>query len=238
MKIAIIGYGKMGRAIEEIALQRGHEVALKISSTNAEELNQENLKEIDAAIEFSMPKTAIQNIEICLNASTPVVIGTTGWYHEHDRILALCAEKKTAMLAATNFSVGVNLFFELNQKLAQLMAPREEYRASMEEIHHTEKLDSPSGTAITLAEGLINAHPNYQDWVNEKEADSNVLPILSIREDKVPGTHSINYESEIDSIYIKHTAKNRKGFALGAVLAAEFIHNKQGVFSMKEVLNF
>jgi len=238
MKIAIIGYGKMGKAIEEIALERGHTVNLKISSTNIEDLNTANLKEIDVAIEFSRPENAIKNIECCLNNETPIVIGTTGWYDDFDRIEKLCAAKATSLLAATNFSVGVNLFFELNQKLAQLMSNRNEYQASLEEIHHTEKLDSPSGTAITLAEGILKIHPNYQEWKNEISTQKKLLPILSVREQNVPGTHEVTFESTIDSIQIKHTAKNRKGFALGAVLAAEYIYNKKGVFTMKEVLNF
>ena len=238
MKLAIIGYGKMGKAIETIALERGHEINLRISSSNTEELNAKNLATIDAAIEFSTPENALKNIEICIHAQTPIVIGTTGWYDQYDRIKDLCKANNTSLIAATNFSVGVNLFFELNKKLAQLMNSRKEYRASMEEIHHTEKLDSPSGTAITLAEGLIENHDQYNSWKNESTSEKGALPILSIREEKVPGNHIVNFESEIDSISIKHLAKNRKGFALGAVLAAEYIYNKKGVFSMKEVLNF
>lgn len=238
MKIALIGYGKMGKAIEEIALERGHEIHLKISSSNLDDLNSEALIEADVAIEFSRPENAIENIETCLKNSLPVVIGTTGWYDQFDQIKKLCVENDTSLLAATNFSVGVNLFFELNQRLAQLMNNRTEYKAEIEEIHHTEKLDSPSGTAITLAEGLLENNSLYQEWANENNTKKGVLPIVSVRKDKVPGTHTISFSSEIDSIRIEHIANNRKGFALGAVLAAEYIHDKKGIFSMKEVLNF
>lgn len=237
MKIALIGYGKMGKAIDAIATERGHSIALKITSSNREDLNQEALQNVDVAIEFSRPDFAISNIEKCLNNHTPIVIGTTGWYENYDRIEQMCAKNDSALLAATNFSIGVNLFFELNRSLALLMNPRKDYKASIEEIHHTEKLDSPSGTAITLAEGIIEQHSSYSYWQEGGPLDENTLNIEAIRQPNVPGTHEITYGSEIDSISIKHIAKNRKGFALGAVLAAEFIHNKKGVFSMRDVLN-
>ncbi len=237
MKIAIIGYGKMGKAIDAIATERGHSIPLKITSTNLQDLNATTLQDIDVAIEFSRPEFAIENIENCLNNSTPIVVGTTGWYKDFERIQSLCKEKNTALLAATNFSVGVNLFFELNKTLARLMNPRKEYKATIEEIHHTEKLDSPSGTAITLAEGIIEQHNAYSSWQEGSVEKEEILPIEALREPEVPGTHEITYESEIDIISIKHLAKNRKGFALGAVLAAEYIHNKKGVFNMQDVLN-
>jgi 4-hydroxy-tetrahydrodipicolinate reductase len=238
MKIALIGYGKMGKSIEKIAVERGHEISLKIGSNNTHELKPEAIRQADAAIEFTQPEMASKHIKMCLNSQVPIVIGTTGWYEHYNELKQLCNEQKGSMLAATNFSVGVNLFFELNRQLAKLMSPMSDYKASIEEIHHTEKLDSPSGTAITLAEGLIEEHPRYNKWENESSPEESVLEIHSKREPGVPGTHIISYESDIDRISIEHLAKNRKGFALGAVLAAEFIAGKQGVFSMKDVLKF
>ncbi len=238
MKIALIGYGKMGKAIEGIAKERGHELVLKISSDNLHDLNSENLNKADVAIEFSRPENAEQNIRLCLDHQLPIVIGTTGWYANYEAIKENCKAKGGSLLAATNFSVGVNLFFELNRQLANLMSPFKDYSASITEVHHTEKLDSPSGTAITLAEGLIGEHPEYHEWKNNSTTEEGVLNINSIREENVPGTHRITYTSVIDQISIEHEAKSRKGFALGAVLAAEYIHNKTGVFTMKDVLKF
>lgn len=235
MKIALIGYGKMGKAIEEIALERGHEIVLKVNSKNKHQILAGDFNGAEAAIEFTRPEFAVENIRACLNRQIPVAIGTTGWYDAYNELVELCKEKKGSLLAASNFSVGVNLFFELNQKLAKLMSNQKDYKASMEEIHHTEKLDSPSGTAITLAEGIINEHHDYTSW--ENSLDTNQLGIHSVRTEGVPGTHEIKYNSSIDEISIKHSAKSRKGFALGAVLAAEYIYNKQGVFTMKDVLN-
>lgn len=236
MKIALIGYGKMGKAIEEIALERGHEIALKITSENQEAISINELRSCDVAIEFSRPESAVENIEKCINIGLPIVVGTTGWYAAYDEIAQKVTNAHTALLSATNFSVGVNLFFQLNKQLAKLMSPQKEYRAEIEEIHHLQKLDSPSGTAITLAEGLIQEHTAYQSWKNEAVSEKEVLPILSKREENVPGTHRIKYTSEIDEIEIVHTAKSRKGFALGAVLAAEFLNGKKGLFSMNDVL--
>ena len=236
MKIALIGYGKMGKTIEEIALERGHEVMLKVTSSNLDLLNAEQLKKVDVAIEFSNPSAVLSNIKCCLNNSTPIVVGTTGWYDNQEEVLELQNEKNGSILSATNFSVGVNLFFELNERLAEIMNTRKEYKAQIEEIHHTEKLDSPSGTAITLAEGLISNHTKYKTWKNQETDLANTVEIISKREEAVPGTHEITFSSDIDSISIKHTAKNRKGFALGAVLAAEHIYDKTGVFTMKDVL--
>ncbi len=237
MNIAILGYGKMGKAIEEIARERGHEIALKINSANLEELNKENLSECDVAIEFSRPENAKENINRCIEAKLPIVVGTTGWYDNYELICQAVEESGSALLAATNFSVGVNLFFELNKKLAEMMSPQKDYKAEIEEIHHLQKLDSPSGTAITLAEGLIGNHSEYQEWKNEKVDEEGTLSIISKREEKVPGTHIIKYSSKIDEIEITHTAKNRKGFALGSVLAAEFLYGKSGIYQMKDVLN-
>lgn len=237
MKIALLGYGKMGKTIEKIALERGHEICLKIDSKNQENLTDNSLQNADAAIEFSTPNTVINNIEKCFKNRLPVVVGTTGWYDEWNRIKQLCYDQKGTLLTATNFSVGVNLFFELNKKLTQIMASNSDYKAEITEIHHTEKLDSPSGTAISIAEDLIENHPNYNNWVNEASENKNSLFIHSIREEDVKGTHLVKYESEIDLISIEHFAKNRNGFALGAVLSAEYIHQKTGIFTMKDVLN-
>lgn len=237
MKIALLGYGKMGKAIEAIAVNRKHEICLKIDSSNAKELNAETLKEADVAIEFSRPDVALKNISLCLESNVPIVVGTTGWYEKYSEIKEQFEEQKGALLTATNFSVGVNLFFELNKKLAQLMSPISDYKARITEVHHTEKLDSPSGTAISLAEQIIDNHATYSAWKNEESNQASDLVIESIREHDVKGTHEIVYESAIDRISIEHFAKNREGFALGAVIAAEFLKNNTGVFTMKDVLN-
>jgi len=237
MKIAIIGYGKMGKAIESIALERGHEISLKVDSSNSGSISSKDLESSDVAIEFSRPENAVSNIKMCVEAKTPIVVGTTGWYDEYDAVSDLVKANDTALLAATNFSVGVNIFFELNKKLAAMMEPQKDYRSMITEIHHLQKLDSPSGTAITLAEGIIEKHSGYKQWENDVPQDPSTLAILSEREAEVPGTHIIEYSSDIDEISISHKAKNRKGFALGAVLAAEYIHGKSGIYQMKDVLN-
>jgi len=237
MKIAIIGYGKMGKAIEKIALERNHEIVLKITSKNQADLNVKNLSQVDVAIEFSIPENAAKNISICFDANTPVAVGTTAWYNEFNAVELECKQKAGSLLTATNFSIGVNILFEINKKLASLMSKRTDYSAQIQEIHHTEKLDSPSGTAITLAEGVLNEHQAYDGWVNEASEDKKKLEIVSYREPNVPGTHEVSFESSIDKISIKHRAKNREGFALGAVLAAEFIKDKKGIFTMEDVLN-
>ena len=237
MKIAMLGYGKMGRAIEEIALERNHLMPLKVNSKNASEISPQNIQDIDVAIEFSKPELAVQNISMCFEANVPVVVGTTGWYNDWKKIKELRNKTGGAILAATNFSVGVNVFFELNKKLARLMSTQTDYKAQITETHHTEKLDCPSGTAISLAEQIIEQHQNYNDWLNETTTTSGKLGVISLRENDVKGTHKIEYDSDIDTISIEHFAKNRKGFALGAVLAAEFIKNKTGIFTMKDVLN-
>lgn len=236
MKIALIGYGKMGKTIEGIALQRGHKVNLKIDIDSTADFTKENLLQCDVAIEFTGPHSAKENILTCLDAGIPVVSGSTGWLENWSEVANFCKEKNGSFLYASNFSVGVNIFFEVNKKLAQLMNGHNEYAISMQEIHHTQKKDAPSGTAITLAEQILQEIPAKKKWVNDETTDPEALSILSKREDPAPGTHSIKYSSAVDDIEIIHTAHNRNGFALGAVLAAEFICNKRGNFSMKDVL--
>jgi len=236
MNIALIGYGKMGKAIEQIAIERGHKIVLKIHDENLADFTKENMGKADVAIEFTGPHSAFDNIKKIIGYGVPVVCGSTGWTERITEINDYCKEQNGSFLYASNFSVGVNIFFELNKKLASLMAPHAEYRISMEEIHHTQKKDAPSGTAITLAEQILEQVQRKTKWVNEESSDAAELPIISKREDPAPGTHSIKYSSLIDDIEIIHTAHNRQGFALGAVLAAEFIKGKKGIFSMKEVL--
>lgn len=236
MKIAILGYGKMGKEIEKIALERGHEISLKINADNIADLTAEDLKTVDAAIEFSTPETAYSNIQKCFEAQTPVVVGTTGWLEKLPSCIKQCEQEKKGLFYASNFSVGVNVFFEINKKLAQLMANYPDYSVEMEEIHHTQKLDAPSGTAITLAEGIIENNEQINKWVNHSSATKQDLGIISKRIENVPGTHTVVYNNEIDELYIRHTAHNRKGFALGAVLAAEFMKEKAGYFGMSDLL--
>lgn len=231
MKIALLGYGRMGKEIEKIALQRGHEIVIKYSGSE-----DYDIKLADVAIDFSIPDVAFANISNCINNTIPVVSGTTGWLDKYDNIVNLCNEKKGAFIYASNFSLGVNIFFELNKQLAKMMSSLEQYNISMEEIHHTKKLDAPSGTAITLAEGIIeNTHKT--SWELDKQISENSIPIKAVRTPDVPGTHTVTYKSEVDSIDIKHTAHNRQGFALGAVVAAEWLANKTGVYTMNDVLN-
>lgn len=235
MKIALLGYGKMGREIEKIAVSRGNEIVLKIGVDNLADLTQENLSKADVAIEFSTPDTAYNNIQLCFESNVPVVVGTTGWLDQLEHCVAQTKQGK-GLFYASNFSVGVNVFFEVNRKLAELMTPYSEYKVQMEEIHHTQKLDAPSGTAITLAEGVMEFNDSIKTWVNNATNVKAELGIISKREPEVPGTHVVTYENEIDQIYIKHTAHNRKGFALGAVLAAEFMVGKSGFYGMKDLL--
>jgi 4-hydroxy-tetrahydrodipicolinate reductase len=236
MNIALIGYGKMGKAIEEIALQRGHEVVLRIGQSNTGEFNAANLAKADVAIEFTNPHSALENIKKCVDAGVPVVCGSTGWTEQLGEAKKYAAEKNVALIYASNFSVGVNIFFEVNKRLASLMAPHPDYEVILEETHHTQKKDAPSGTAITLAEQIMEQVKRKKQWVNELSDHPEDLEIISQRVDPAPGTHSIKYSSAIDNIEIIHTAHNRKGFASGAVLAAEFIKDKKGFFTMKEVL--
>jgi len=240
MNIAIIGYGKMGKMIESIAVERGHQVILKIDVDNPDDFTQTNLGKAQVAIEFTNPETAFGNITRCLEYGVPVVSGSTGWFNRLEEVKRLCVEHNGSMLCASNFSLGVNLFFEINRQLARLMNRFPEYSANIEEIHHTQKLDAPSGTAITLAEGVINEISRIEKWelapLQPFPTGRETLPIRAIRRDSVPGTHHVTYSSEIDDIEIIHTAHNRKGFALGAVMAAEYIHDKKGIFSMKDLL--
>ncbi|HEY4335299.1 MAG TPA: 4-hydroxy-tetrahydrodipicolinate reductase [Puia sp.] len=238
MKIALIGYGKMGKAIEEIAVARGHSVVLKVSIDNLEDNTIEKIKQADVAIEFTGPESAYDNIIRCLDAGVPVVSGSTGWLSRQAAALEHCNSRNGTMLYASNFSVGVNIFFEMNKRLAALMAPHPEYEVQVTEIHHTEKKDSPSGTAITLAEGILEKINRKKGWVNHISNNLEELEILSERVDPAPGTHSINYHSDIDTITITHIAHNRKGFATGAVLAAEYLAGKKGIYQMSDVLGF
>jgi 4-hydroxy-tetrahydrodipicolinate reductase len=237
MNIALIGYGKMGKAIETIALERGHTISLKITSQNIEEFTADNLAKADVAIEFTNPESAINNLYKCFDANVPVVCGSTGWLSQLKEVEEKCNQQDSGLLYASNFSVGVNIFFELNKKLAQLMSNQPSYKVSVEEIHHTHKKDAPSGTAITIAEGIMDNITQKTKWVNEATENENELSIISKRIDPAPGTHTVKYSSIIDDIEITHTAHNRQGFALGAVLAAEFLLGKKGIFTMQDVLN-
>lgn len=231
MKIALVGYGRMGKIIDEIALKRGHDVVARLKETPAAE----NLNNPDVVIEFSLPEAAFENIKACLENGIPVISGTTGWLERKPEIENIAVQNKTAFLYGSNFSLGVNLFFALNEKLADLMKNVDAYSCQLEEIHHIHKLDAPSGTAISLAEGIIKNNPKFDAWKLE-DTQEKQLGIFAIREDEVPGTHSVYYRSEVDEIEIKHTAHNRNGFALGAVVAAEWIKDKKGNFTMKDVL--
>jgi 4-hydroxy-tetrahydrodipicolinate reductase len=238
MNIALVGYGRMGHEIEKIALKRGHVVKLKIDIGNAGDLNAENLEDIDAAIEFTSPHSALGNVLACLENRIPVVCGTTGWLDDYGKAVEACRANKTAFMHSSNFSIGVNLLFRLNADLAKLMQRYGEYGVSIEEIHHTKKLDAPSGTAITLATAIIENHPGYLSWAFPENAAEKIIPLKAVREGDVPGTHIVTWDSEIDTLTLKHEAKNRKGLALGAVLAAEFIKGREGVFTMNDVMGF
>jgi 4-hydroxy-tetrahydrodipicolinate reductase len=240
MKIALIGYGKMGKAIEEIAISKGHEIVLKIDVSNIADFTKENIQKANVAIEFTGPHTAFENITKCIDWGVPVVSGSTGWLDNFEKAKVLCAEKKGCLIYASNYSIGVNLFFEINKQLAALMEPYESYDVTMTETHHTEKKDAPSGTAISLAEQILAKIGRKNKWVNEPSNEpSNEASNLIIRSERIdpaPGTHTVTYESPIDSIEITHTAHTRKGFASGALLAAEFANQKIGIFTMKDVL--
>jgi 4-hydroxy-tetrahydrodipicolinate reductase len=238
MKIALIGYGRMGREIESVALTRGHKIGLIIDIDNKGDLNATRLAGIDVVIEFSTPDSAFENITRCLELAVPVVSGTTGWLKDYNRAAEICRRNNTSFLSSSNFSIGVNILFRLNEELARLIRRYSEYSVSIEEIHHTKKLDAPSGTAISLAQGIVAQHGEYKNWCMENEKSGDCVPIRSVREGMVPGTHTISWDSEIDTISIRHEAKNRKGLALGAVVAAEFISSKKGVFSMSDVMGF
>jgi 4-hydroxy-tetrahydrodipicolinate reductase len=238
MRIALLGYGKMGKTIEEIAVEKGHEIVLKIDENNTGDFTKDNIANADVAIEFTGPHSAYDNIKKALGFGIPVVSGSTGWTERLDKINQYCQAGNGSFLYSSNFSIGVNIFFEVNKRLAALMAAHPEYAIGMEEIHHTQKKDAPSGTAISLAEQILEQVARKKRWVNEETGNPEDLVVASKRIDPAPGTHIVRYSSLIDDIEIIHTAHNRKGFASGAVLAAEFIRNKKGVFTMKDVLNF
>jgi len=238
MKIALIGYGKMGKEIEQIALKRNHQIVYKFDVNNKSELNAQNLKNVDAAIEFSTPDSAFENYMKCFEADVPVVSGTTGWLQKFDEITEYVKQHKKSFFYASNFSIGVNIFFKINTFLSGIMNKYPEYNPQITETHHTEKKDSPSGTAITLAQDIIKNIDTKKSWVNNFTDQKDQIYINSLRKVNIPGTHTIKYESNVDIIEISHEAKNRKGFALGAVLAAEFIADKKGLFSMNDLLNF
>ncbi len=236
MNIALIGYGKMGQAIESIAIEKGHQVVLKIDINNASEFNKENIAKADVAIEFTGPHSAFNNVMKCLELGIPVVCGSTGWLDKWGEAKSYCEKQKGSLLYASNYSIGVNLFFEINKYVAELMSSHPNYNVVMEEIHHTQKKDAPSGTAITLAEQVLRFIKQKKQWVNDITHNNEDLEIISKRIDPAPGTHTIKYTSSVDDIEIIHTAHNRVGFAGGAVLAAEFLSQKKGIFSMKDVL--
>ncbi|AXP81430.1 4-hydroxy-tetrahydrodipicolinate reductase [Mariniflexile rhizosphaerae] len=232
MKIALLGYGKMGKTIEQIAIKRGHTIVLTVDKDD----EGYDITKADVAIDFSIPTVAFNNISNCLNNGVPVISGTTGWLDNYDNAVALCKEKKGAFIYASNYSLGVNIFFELNKTLAKMMSTLKQYNVSMEEIHHTQKLDAPSGTAISLANDIIANNANFDAWKLDETADR-TIPIIAKRIEDVPGTHTVNYESDVDTITIEHVAHTRQGFALGAVIAAEWLAGKTGVFTMNDVLN-
>ena len=232
MKIALLGYGKMGKEIEKIALERGHSIVLKVDKNS----KPYNITSADIAIDFSTPLAAYQNISNCIHHHIPVISGTTGWLQQYETITTLCQQKKGAFIYASNFSLGVNIFFELNKYLAKMMQHLTQYQVSIEETHHTKKVDAPSGTAITLAEDIIKQNSRLKNWELGVTNSNTTLPITAKRIENVPGTHNVKYSSKVDSIAINHTAFNREGFALGAIIAAEWLHGKTGVYTMKDVL--
>ncbi len=232
MRIALLGYGKMGKAVENIAVERGHEITMKIDKDSPSL----HLNSVDVAVDFSTPDSAYHNIATCLKSGIPVISGTTGWLKDYDSIVSLCRERDGAFLYASNFSLGVNILFEINRKLASIMAGQDQYKVELHEVHHTEKLDAPSGTAISLAEDIIS-ESKYTQWQLDADGSGMIIPVTAAREPGVPGTHVVSYTSEMDRISIHHEAFNRKGFAMGAVLAAEWLVGKTGIYSMRDVLN-
>jgi 4-hydroxy-tetrahydrodipicolinate reductase len=237
MKIAILGYGKMGKEVEKIAIEYNHSIGVIIDNENDWLEKAEQLKTCDVAIEFSMPAIAIENIRKCFAIGIPIVVGTTGWYNRFQEMSDICVSGNKTMFHASNFSIGVNIFFDINKRLASLLESYPMYSPSMIEIHHTQKLDAPSGTAVTLANGIISSNTRYTKRV-ETNPEPDEIPVKSIREGNVPGTHTITWSSDIDQITLTHEAKGRRGFALGAVMAAAWIQNRHGVFTMKDMLNF
>ena len=236
MKIALVGYGKMGKEIETIAIEKGHEIVLKISIDNTEDLTTVNLQLADVAIEFSGPESAVENIKKCIDAGVPVISGSTGWLSQWKEVEEYCTSSFGTLIYASNFSIGVNLFFEVNKYLAEMMANYPSYNVELKEVHHTQKLDSPSGTAITLAQQVMEEITRKKQWVNTPSKSEEDLVIISDRIDPAPGTHHVKYSSVIDDIEIIHTAHNRTGFATGAITAAEFLVGKKGIYNMKDVL--
>jgi 4-hydroxy-tetrahydrodipicolinate reductase len=238
MNILLLGYGKMGKSIEAVALDRGHQIAHRINIDNHHELSQVDPATVDAAIEFSQPEAAAGNLFYCFDHKIPVVCGTTGWLDRRSEVEAYCMQKGAAFFYSSNYSLGVNLFFHLNKVLARLMEGYPDYEITLEETHHTEKKDAPSGTALTLAGDILNEVSRKTNWVNNLPKNQSELPVLSHRQTSVPGTHVVRYDSAIDSIEIKHTAHSRTGFASGAVIAAEWLQGKRGVFGMEDMLKF
>jgi 4-hydroxy-tetrahydrodipicolinate reductase len=238
MNIALIGYGRMGHEIESIAISRGHVIKVIIDQDNTKDLNETVFNGVDVAIEFTSPDAAFENISKCLRMKVPVVSGTTGWLDNYEKASAICLENGASFIHSSNFSIGVNILFLLNIELARQMDRFRDYTVSIEEIHHTRKLDSPSGTAISLAEGIELNHGAYDSWCFDSNRKENCVPISSVREGDVPGTHIVTWDSEIDKISFSHEAKNRKGLALGAVAAAEFISERRGIFTMNDVMGF
>lgn len=245
MKIALIGYGKMGKLLERFAQERGHEICITIDADNASDIRSERFKEADVAIEFSVPHAALEHIYDAFEADVPIVVGTTGWYDELAAVEQKCRAGNNTLLYASNFSVGVNVFFYVNKVLAKLMNRYPQYDVQVEEIHHTQKLDAPSGTAITIAEGILDGLERKNTWVNEVIGQQddvitkpNELLIESHRIEEVPGTHTVIYSSEVDELEFKHTAHSRAGFALGAILAAEWLHGKKGFYSIQDMFDF
>jgi 4-hydroxy-tetrahydrodipicolinate reductase len=238
MNIAIIGYGRMGHEIESVAISRGHVIRLIVDQDNISDLNEANLKGTNVAIEFTTPETAFNNVVNCLKMKIPVVSGTTGWLKEYKKAAEICIESGTSFIHSSNFSIGVNILFKLNSALAKQMSNYPNYKPFIEEIHHVKKLDAPSGTAITLANSIKQHHPDYDSWCFENDKTDYKIPIRSVREGNVPGIHTVIWDSGIDTISLRHESKSRKGLALGAVIAAEYIHTRKGVFTMDDVLGF
>lgn len=245
MNIVLLGYGKMGQLIEKFALKRGHEVTLIVDENNRESVRPEDLQDADVAIDFSTPNAALSNIALCFDANLPIVVGTTGWYEYLDEVQANCQSNQQSLLYGSNFSIGVNIFFHVNRLLAKAIAPYKQYDVQVEEIHHIHKLDAPSGTAITIAEGIIENNDSKTSWVNELVGSTeelipkkDELLIESLRIEEVPGTHTVLYSSEVDQIEFKHTAHNRDGFALGAVVAAEWLKGKKGFYQVTDIFDF
>jgi dihydrodipicolinate reductase len=237
MKIALVGYGKMGKEIEKIALERGHSITIIIDQNNAEDIGSPDFKQADVAIEFTNPYAALNNIHSCVDSNVPVVCGSTGWLDQLPEVAEYVKGRNGALFYASNYSLGVNIFFKVNQYLASIMSRFNDYNVEIEEWHHNQKLDSPSGTAITTAEGILESYTDKSGWVNQSVNDSSQLGIVSIRKGEIPGTHTVTYDSPVDKIFLTHEAKGREGFALGAVLAAEFLAGKTGVFTMNDLLS-